>query len=157
MAYTFKLAQGFKIGKSLAEPDKIGIAIEALAKARKRGVKFQLPTDNVVATPVKTDKLNKKGKPIVELHHPRINAEPNIADSEEGVDIGPATAQAYAAEIARARTILWNGPMGIFEDRRLLRAPTPWPAPWRGDSDERRQEHYWRWRQCESAEQSGPR
>ena len=119
MAYTFKLAQGFKIGKSLAEPDKTGIALEALAKAGKRGVKFLLPIDNVVATPVKTDKLNKKGKPIIELNQPRLNAGPNIADSEEGVDIGPGTAQAYAAEIAKAKTILWNGPMGIFEDKRF--------------------------------------
>jgi phosphoglycerate kinase len=119
MAYTFKLAQGFKVGKSLAEPDKTGIALAALAKAGKRGVKFLLPIDNLVATPVKTEKLNKKGKPIVELHHPRLNAEPNIPDSEEGVDIGPATAQAYGAEIAKAQTILWNGPMGIFEDKRF--------------------------------------
>jgi len=119
MAYTFKLAQGFKIGKSLVEPDKTSVALEALAKSGKRGVKFLLPTDNVVATPVKTDKLNKKGKPIIDLTNPRINAEANISDAEEGVDIGPATAAAYAAELAKAKTILWNGPMGIFEDKRF--------------------------------------
>ncbi len=119
MAYTFKLAQGFKIGKSLVEADKTDIALAALAKAGKRGVKFLLPTDNIVATPVKTDKLNKKGKAIIDLNNPRTNAEANIADSEEGVDIGPATAAAYAAEIAKAKTVLWNGPMGIFEDKRF--------------------------------------
>lgn len=119
MAYTFKLAQGLRIGKSLAEPDKTDIALEALAKAGKRGVKFLLPVDNVVATPVKTDKLNRKGKPIIDLTQPRLNTGANIADSEEGVDIGPGTAQAYAAEIAKAQTILWNGPMGIFEDKRF--------------------------------------
>jgi phosphoglycerate kinase len=119
MAYTFKLAQGFKIGKSLVEADKTDVALAALTKAGKRGVKFLLPTDNVVATPVKTDKLNKKGKPILELDNPRTNAEPNIPDREEGVDIGPATAAAYAAEIAKAKTVLWNGPMGIFEDKRF--------------------------------------
>ena len=119
MAYTFKLAEGFKVGKSLVEADKTDVALAALTKARKRGVKFLLPTDNIVATPVKTDKLNKKGKPIIELTNPRTNAEPNISDSEEGVDIGPATAAAYAAEVARAKTILWNGPMGIFEDKRF--------------------------------------
>jgi phosphoglycerate kinase len=119
MAYTFKLAEGFKVGKSLVEADKTDVALAALTKARKRGVKFLLPTDNIVATPAKTDKLNKKGKPIIELNDPRTNAEPNIADSEEGVDIGPATAAAYAAEVARAKTILWNGPMGIFEDKRF--------------------------------------
>ena len=119
MAYTFKLALGLKVGKSLVEADKTDVALAALAKAKKRGVKFLLPTDNTVATPVVTDKLNKKGKPIIELHTPRTNAEPNISDTEEGVDIGPATAAAYAAELAQAKTILWNGPMGIFEDKRF--------------------------------------
>ena len=119
MAYTFKLAQGFKIGKSLVEADKTDVALAALEKAKKRGVKFLLPTDNIVATPVKTDKLNKKGKPIIELNNPRTNTEADIPDSEEGVDIGPATAVAYAAEAAKAKTVLWNGPMGIFEDKRF--------------------------------------
>jgi phosphoglycerate kinase len=119
MAYTFKLAQGFKIGKSLVEADKTDVALAALDKAKKRGVKFLLPADNTVATPVKTDKLNKKGKPIIDLTNPRTNAEPDIADSEEGVDIGPATAAAYATELAKAKTVLWNGPMGIFEDKRF--------------------------------------
>ena len=119
MAYTFKLAQGFKIGKSLVEADKTDVALAALEKAKKRGVKFLLPTDNTVATPVVTDKLNKKGKPIIDLTNPRTNSEPNIPDAEEGVDIGPATAKAYAAEIASAKTVLWNGPMGIFEDKRF--------------------------------------
>jgi phosphoglycerate kinase len=119
MAYTFKLAQGFKIGKSLVEADKTDIALAALAKAQKRGVKFLLPVDNTVATPVKTDKLNKKGKAIIDLNNPRTNSEPNIPDTEEGVDIGPATAALFAAEITKAKTILWNGPMGIFEDKRF--------------------------------------
>src|SRR6267143_886442 len=61
MAYTFKLAQGDKIGKSLVEADKRDIARAALAKAKQRGVKFLLPADDVIATPVKTDKLDKKG------------------------------------------------------------------------------------------------
>ena len=119
MAYTFKLAQGFKVGKSLVEPDKIDVARAALEKAKQRGVKFLLPTDNVVATPVKTDKLDKKGKPVIDLQNPRRTANPNIADSEEGVDIGPATAKRYAEVISKAKTILWNGPMGFFEDKRF--------------------------------------
>ena len=119
MAYTFKLAQGFKVGKSLVEPDKTSLALAALEKARKRGVKFLLPTDNAVATPVKTGELNKKGKPIIDWNTPRTNAERDIPDTEEGVDIGPATARTYAAEIVKAKTILWNGPMGIFEDKRF--------------------------------------
>jgi phosphoglycerate kinase len=119
MAYTFKLAAGAKIGKSLVEPDKTEIAQSAVQKAKARGVQFLLPTDNVVATPVQTDKLNKKGKPIIELLNPRINSEPNIPDTEEGVDIGPATAEAYEKVIGGAKTVLWNGPMGIFEDPRF--------------------------------------
>lgn len=119
MAYTFKLAQGYKVGKSLVEPDKTDVALAALQKAKARGVRFFLPTDNTIVTPVKTDKLDKKGRPVIDFQNPRTNSEPNIPDSEEGVDIGPATAAAYAAEIAKARTILWNGPMGIFEDKRF--------------------------------------
>jgi len=119
MAYTFKLAQGFKVGKSLVEPDKTDMALAALAKAKERGVQFLLPTDNTVATPVVTDKLNKKGKPIIDLNHPRTNTEPNIPDSEEGVDIGPASAALFAKTILSAKTVLWNGPMGIFEDKRF--------------------------------------
>ena len=66
MAYTFRLAQGHQTGKSLVEPDKTEVAKAALAKAKERGVKFLLPTDDVVAVPVKTDKLDKKGKPVIE-------------------------------------------------------------------------------------------
>jgi len=119
MAYTFKLAQGFKVGKSLVEPDKTAVALAALKKAGERGVRFLLPTDNIIVTPVKTDKLDKKGRPVIDFQNPRTNADANIPDAEEGVDIGPATAAAYAAEIAKAGTILWNGPMGIFEDKRF--------------------------------------
>ena len=119
MAYTFKLAQGFKVGKSLIEPDKTDMALAALAKAKQRGVQFLLPVDNTVATPVVTDKLNKKGKKIIDLNDPRTNSEPNISDTEEGVDIGPASAALFGQAIAGAKTILWNGPMGIFEDKRF--------------------------------------
>lgn len=119
MAYTFKLAQGFKVGKSLVEPDKTDVAKAALEKAAARGVKFLLPTDNTIVTTVKTDKLNKKGKPIIEFVDPRTNSEPNIPDAEEGVDIGPATAATFSEVILGAKTILWNGPMGIFEDKRF--------------------------------------
>jgi phosphoglycerate kinase len=119
MAYTFKLAQGFKVGKSLVEADKVDVARAALEKAQRRNVQFLLPTDNVVATPVKTEKLDKKGRPVIDLQKPRLNTEANIPDAEEGVDIGPATVKAYNEVISRAKTILWNGPMGIFEDPRF--------------------------------------
>src|SRR5882724_722990 len=119
MAYTFRLALGAKVGKSLVEPDKTDVAKLALDKAKTRKVQFLLPSDNMVATPVKTDKLNKKGKPVIDLTNPRVNTETNIPDAEEGVDIGPATAKTYSDFIQKAKTILWNGPMGIFEDPRF--------------------------------------
>src|SRR5438874_202195 len=66
MAYTFRLAQGLKTGKSLVENDKVDVANSALAKAKARNVQFLLPSDDVIANPVKTEKLDKKGKPITE-------------------------------------------------------------------------------------------
>jgi phosphoglycerate kinase len=119
MAYTFRLAQGCQTGKSLVEPDKTDTAKSALAKAQERGVKFLLPTDDVVAVPVKTDKLDKKGKPVIEYQNPRVNTDPNCPGDAAGLDIGPATVKAYCAEVATAKTILWNGPMGLFEDKRF--------------------------------------
>jgi phosphoglycerate kinase len=119
MAYTFRLALGCKVGQSLAEPDKVDVAKAALDKAKARGVEFLLPTDVLIATPVKTDRLNKKGKPIIELNNPRVWTEKDIPDGEEGVGIGPETVKTYGAAILKAKTILWNGPMGIFEDPRF--------------------------------------
>ncbi len=119
MAYTFKLAQGCKIGHSLVEKDKTDVALAALEKAKKRGVKFLLPVDNTIVTPVKTDKLDKKGRPVLDLTNPRTWAETDIPDAEEGVDIGPATAKEFGDVIRNAKTVLWNGPMGIFEDKRF--------------------------------------
>ena len=119
MAYTFRLAQGYKTGKSLVEADKTGIAKSALEKAKARGVQFLLPVDDVVANPVKTDKLDKKGKPVIEWQNPRPSSDMNCPDDAAGLDIGPATAKAYAEVIAKAKTVLWNGPMGLFEDKRF--------------------------------------
>ncbi len=119
MAYTFRLAQGHKTGKSLVEPDKADIAKSALAKAQQRNVKFLLPTDDVIASPVKTDKLDKKGKPVIDYQNVRVNSSLDCPDDAAGLDVGPATVKAYAEEIAKAKTILWNGPMGFFEDKRF--------------------------------------
>ncbi len=119
MAYTFRLAQGHKTGKSLVEPDKTEVAKSALKKAADRKVKFLLPVDDVLAVPVKTDKLDKKGKPITDYQNVRVNTSLDCPDDAAGLDIGPATIKAYAAEVARAKTILWNGPMGLFEDKRF--------------------------------------
>jgi phosphoglycerate kinase len=119
MAYTFRLAQGCKTGKSLVEADSVGIAQAALEKAKVKKVQFLLPVDDVVATPVKTDKLDKKGKPIIAWQNARPNPGLNCPDDAAGLDIGPATVKAYAEVVARAKTILWNGPMGLFEDKQF--------------------------------------
>src|SRR2546426_649700 len=70
MNYTFRLAVGRKVGKSPVQPDRVGVARAALGKAKARSVPFLLPMDNVVAAPVSTEKLNKKGKPVVEWQNP---------------------------------------------------------------------------------------
>ena len=119
MAYTFRLAQGYQTGKSLVEPDAIETAKSALAKAKARNVKFLLPVDDVVAMPVKTDKLDKKGKAIIEWQNPAISSDLNVPEGTAGLDIGPATVKAYAAEVLNAKTILWNGPMGLFENKQF--------------------------------------
>ena len=119
MAYTFRLAQGHKTGKSLIEADKAVVAKSALEKAKQRKVKFLLPTDDVIATPVKTDKLDKKGKPVIDYQNVRTNNSLDCPDDAAGLDIAPATVKAYSDEVAKAKTILWNGPMGLFEDKRF--------------------------------------
>jgi phosphoglycerate kinase len=118
MAYTFKLAHGVKTGKSLVEPDHKGTALAAEEKAKKLGVNFQLPTDVIVATPVDTGKLNKKGKPVMDFVNVRT-VRGDIPDDAEGFSIGEETAANYAKIISGAKTILWNGPMGMFEDARF--------------------------------------
>jgi len=119
MTYTFRLALGRKVGKSLVEPDRVSVAQAALEKAKARKVQLLLAMDNIVATPVETGQLNKKGRPIVEWRNPRVNDSPDIPDAEEGMDIGPKTIRTFIEIIPRAKTILWNGPMGVFEDKRF--------------------------------------
>jgi phosphoglycerate kinase len=118
MAYTFKLAHGGKTGKSLVEKDHTGTALAAEAKAAQRGVSFQLPTDTVIADLKDTGKVNKKGRTVFEFVNPRVNTG-DIPDDCEGFDIGPDTVRRYSEVIASAKTILWNGPMGMFEDPRF--------------------------------------
>ena len=112
MAYTFKLAKGLTVGKSLVERDKVEVAQAALDKAAKRGVNFLIPSDNVVALPIEID-----GKFSFGDH--RVNNSEDIPDEVEGVDIGPDSTEKFCDVIAGAGTILWNGPMGIFEDERF--------------------------------------
>jgi 3-phosphoglycerate kinase len=101
MAYTFFLAQGKEVGKSLVERDKVDLAKALLAKA---GGKIKLPVDNVISDKMTDDAVTK----IVEG---------NIPADMEGFDIGPKTRELYKAEIAKAKTIVWNGPMGVFEKK----------------------------------------
>jgi phosphoglycerate kinase len=117
MAYTFRLAQGHKTGASLVEPDKVDTATAALAKAKERNVQFLLPTDDIIADPVKTEKLDKKGKPIMEWQNARTNSAADVPEGAAGLDIGPATVNAYSEALANAKTVLWNGPMGLFENK----------------------------------------
>ena len=98
MAYTFMKAQGKPTGNSLVEEDKVDLAKEILASA---GDKMMLPVDHIVAAEVKEGAAT--------------NAVKVIAEGLKGLDIGPRTIEAYAAEIAKAKTIIWNGPMGVFE------------------------------------------
>lgn len=106
MAYTFALAQGKRIGNSLAEPEKTDIAIECLKKADQKGVKLLLPIDTLI-----TNHLDFKEKKVGELKV----VEGDIPPGWEGIDIGPKTVALFEKEIESAKTILWNGPMGIFE------------------------------------------
>ena len=106
MAYTFALANGIQVGNSLSEPEKVELARNALAKAKEKGVEFLLPVDTLI-----TNSLDFKAKKIGESKV----VEGDIPDEWEGVDIGPQTTQLYQQAIRHARTILWNGPMGVFE------------------------------------------
>ncbi len=106
MAYTFALAQGRKVGESLSEPDHIPTAQAALDKAKAKGVKFLLPVDNLAVKD-----LNFGAGTVGE----QKVFEGEIEDGWEGVDIGPKSIELFKAEVAAAKTVLWNGPMGIFE------------------------------------------
>ena len=106
MAYTFALANGMTVGDSLCEPDKVDLARQAMKKAEEKGVKFMLPVDYLV-----TDALDFGNKTLGDTQV----VEGDIPDGWEGVDAGPKTAELYAKEVSRAKTVLWNGPMGVFE------------------------------------------
>ncbi len=101
MAYTFFLAQGKTVGKSLVEKDKVELAASLLKEA---GGKIKLPVDTVISDKMTDDAVTKV-------------VEGNIPDDMEGFDIGPKTRAIYAEEIAKAKTVVWKGPMGVFEKK----------------------------------------
>jgi phosphoglycerate kinase len=102
MAYTFLKARGLSIGKSLVEDGQVETVRAAEAKAQARKVELALPTDHVAAERCAADAAHKV-------------CGPDIPEGWMGLDIGPRTREAFAARIARARTVVWNGPMGVFE------------------------------------------
>jgi phosphoglycerate kinase len=103
LSYTFLKAQGYEIGKSLLEEDKMDLALSFMKKAEENGVKLYLPIDVVVADDFSADANTE----VVDLN--------SIPKDWEGLDIGPKTADLYADVIANSKLIIWNGPMGVFE------------------------------------------
>ena len=103
MSYTFLKAQGYTIGNSLLEEDKVEYAKEMMKKAEEKGVKLLLPVDNIVAEKFAEDAKAIKTK------------DQNIEDGFMGMDIGKKTQEIYAEAIKGAKTVIWNGPMGVFE------------------------------------------
>jgi phosphoglycerate kinase len=104
MAYTFLKAEGQPVGKSLVEEDKFTLAKDLLKQAKERKIKFLLPTDHVIADRVEANAVTKI-----------VGRGQSIPDNMMALDIGPETIEAFSEEISRARTIVWNGPMGVFE------------------------------------------
>ncbi len=103
MAYTFFRAMGFSVGNSICEEDKLDLAKELMSKAQSKGVNLMLPVDTVVATEFSPDAESK----VVSCKE--------IPDGWEGLDIGPETIRIYKEELAKAKTVVWNGPLGVFE------------------------------------------
>ena len=112
MAYTFFAAQGYDVGRSLVEEDKKDLALQILKKARDNDTNFKLPLDHIVAAEI-TPGIKTKA----------LDDFP-IPSDMMGLDIGPKTIQAYTTVIALAKTILWNGPMGVFEIEEFSRGTT---------------------------------
>src|SRR5471030_1013728 len=103
MAYTFAKAQGGKIGKSLVEEDKLDLANSLIAKAKEKGVNLLLPTDSVIADNFSNDANTEAAQ------------NDNIKDGWMGLDIGPDSIAEFTKVVEASKTILWNGPMGVFE------------------------------------------
>lgn len=103
MAYTFFKAQGYNVGNSLCEVEKTGLALEAMEKAKAKGVKLLLPIDT---------KVGKEFKPDTES---KTVAWTDIPDEWEGFDIGEKTIEMFKNELQSAKTVIWNGPLGLFE------------------------------------------
>jgi phosphoglycerate kinase len=112
MAYTFFKAQGKPVGKSLVEDDKLDAARDLIARAQTQGLQLLLPSDHVVAPKLEapSTSLGASGSPVEVL-----SVDDAAIGERMGLDIGPKTAAAYADAIHDAKTVVWNGPMGVFE------------------------------------------
>ncbi|MGA5270059.1 phosphoglycerate kinase [Streptomyces lydicamycinicus] len=108
MAYTFLKAKGHEVGISLLQEDQVPACLEYLARAEKRGVEFVLPVDVLISAEFPDLKTKAPA-------HPGTVAADAIPADQEGLDIGPKTRELYAAKLADAGTVFWNGPMGVFE------------------------------------------
>ena len=106
MTFTFIKAQGGKIGNSIFEEDKLSLALEILERAKEKGVMIHLPVDAVIADEFKND-----------AHTKLVDAD-EIPDGWQGLDIGPRSVEIFGRVIRASKTILWNGPMGVFEMER---------------------------------------
>ena len=103
MAYTFLKAQGYEIGNSLLEADKMDLALELVEKAKAKNVDLLLPVDAVIASEISADAETE----VVDID--------KIPADKEALDIGPKTSEKYAKVVTDAKTVVWNGPMGVFE------------------------------------------
>ncbi|MDR2772233.1 MAG: phosphoglycerate kinase [Elusimicrobiota bacterium] len=110
MAYTFLKAQGVGVGTSLVEEDKIDLALEILKKAKERKVDFVLPIDHVI-----TDKIDFKNKQVPDDASVQTTSDDAIPEGFMGVDAGPKSIKEFADILRDAKTIVWNGPLGVFE------------------------------------------
>jgi phosphoglycerate kinase len=108
MAYTFLKAQGVETGRSLVEDDKLDLARDLLAQAGERGVDFLLPSDNVVVNKDQWDSDPQSARP-------RVCGVDDIKPDEAGLDIGPGAVEEFTERIMKAKTVVWNGPVGMFE------------------------------------------
>ncbi len=118
MAYTFLKAQGHEVGQSLVDEERVELAQELMDEAKQHDVELLLPVDVVVADRFAEDAARK----VVDVTE--------IPADWQGLDIGPKTRKLFAKQIERARTIVWNGPMGVFEWAPFAEGRKKWPRRW---------------------------
>jgi 3-phosphoglycerate kinase len=114
MAYTFLKSQGVETGASLVEDDKLDLAVEILKKAKERKVEFLLPVDHII-----TDKIDFANKQVPPDAQVKFASDDAIPEGFMGVDAGPKSIEKFSEALKEAKTIVWNGPLGVFEIERF--------------------------------------